>query len=284
VPASGVERLCNGTVSVCPSVRPSVWVSVSSIEQQQRAAGSRSSGAGSRYCRRCVPAIRHRTGSHFVTQRPSDPGIQRPGDPVDPVTLFCNELQMSTYVTKKYSQAKEFLIIIGKSISSLHGLTFQVYVLHYGHFFENRENSGLTPGQNDDPVTRTWKMTQMTHWPGDPVTQFHVCLLSIDICRPRLSCGQRHVANRGTRLNTDRLVICCKWGHVGGGSATSRSSWEPEAVWRRPVVKPEMSDALWEATRTEALGSDELQRVPHRADYETYQVLCVNRRLQHPQK
>jgi len=25
---------------------------------------------------------------HFVTQRPSDPGIQRPGDPVDPVTLF----------------------------------------------------------------------------------------------------------------------------------------------------------------------------------------------------
>ena len=25
------------------------------------------------------------TGSHFVTQRPSDPGIQRPGDPVDPV-------------------------------------------------------------------------------------------------------------------------------------------------------------------------------------------------------
>jgi len=63
------------------------------------------------------------TGSHFVTQRPSDPGIQRPGDPVDPVTLFYNELQMSTYVLKKYSQAKEFLIIIGKSKSSLHGLT-----------------------------------------------------------------------------------------------------------------------------------------------------------------
>jgi len=33
-----------------------------------------------------------------LTQRPSDPGIQRPGDPVDPVTLFYNELQMSTYV------------------------------------------------------------------------------------------------------------------------------------------------------------------------------------------
>jgi len=44
------------------------------------------------------PWIRHGTGLHFVTQRPSDPGIQRPGDPVDPVNLFYNELQMSTYV------------------------------------------------------------------------------------------------------------------------------------------------------------------------------------------
>jgi len=26
--------------------------------------------------------------------------------------------------------------------------------LYLGLFFENRENSGLTPGQNDDPVTR----------------------------------------------------------------------------------------------------------------------------------
>jgi len=32
------------------------------------------------------------TGSHFVTQRPSDPGIQRRGDAVDPVTMFYNEL------------------------------------------------------------------------------------------------------------------------------------------------------------------------------------------------
>ena len=51
---------------------------------------------------------------------------------------------------------------------------FRMYVLHFGHFSENRKNSGLTPGQNDDPVTRTLKMTQMTHWPGDPMTQFHV--------------------------------------------------------------------------------------------------------------
>jgi len=47
---------------------------------------------------------RHGTGSHFVTQRPSDPRIQRPGDLVDPVTLFYNELQMSTYVADKRLQ------------------------------------------------------------------------------------------------------------------------------------------------------------------------------------
>jgi len=47
---------------------------------------------------------RHETGSHFVTQRPSDPGIQRPGDPLDPVTLFYNELLMSTYVAYKRLQ------------------------------------------------------------------------------------------------------------------------------------------------------------------------------------
>jgi len=27
--------------------------------------------------------------------------------------------------------------------------------LYLGLFFENRKNSGLTPGQNDDPMTRT---------------------------------------------------------------------------------------------------------------------------------
>ena len=48
---------------------------------------------------------RHGTGSRFVTQRPSDPGIQRPGHPVDPVTLFYNELQMSTYVADKRLQS-----------------------------------------------------------------------------------------------------------------------------------------------------------------------------------
>ena len=84
---------------------------------------------------------------------------------------------------KKYSQAKEFLIIIGKSKSSLHGLTssdliqsnsrhltmtfvisaFQMYVLHFGHFFENRKKSGLTPGPNGDPDVKDD--------PNDPFTR-----------------------------------------------------------------------------------------------------------------
>ena len=45
-----------------------------------------------------------------MTQRPSDPGIQRPGDPVDLVTLFYNALQMSTYVadTQTFVTVKKF--------------------------------------------------------------------------------------------------------------------------------------------------------------------------------
>jgi len=64
-----------------PSVKPQVGIRIALAERRAT----------------CRPT-RHGTGSYFVTQRPSDPRIQRPGDPVDPVTLFYNELQMSTYV------------------------------------------------------------------------------------------------------------------------------------------------------------------------------------------
>ena len=37
-------------------------------------------------------------------------------------------------------------------------------------FFENRENSGLTPGQNDDPVTQWPRRERWPKWPIDPVT------------------------------------------------------------------------------------------------------------------
>jgi len=46
-----------------------------------------------------------RSARLFVTQRRSDPGIQRSGDPVDPVILFYSELQMSTYVYGCANQA-----------------------------------------------------------------------------------------------------------------------------------------------------------------------------------
>ena len=51
---------------------------------------------------------RRGTGSHFVTQRPSDLGIQRPGDPVDPVTLLYNKLQISTCCRQTFAMGKRF--------------------------------------------------------------------------------------------------------------------------------------------------------------------------------
>ena len=132
------------------------------------------------------PHGRHGTGSHFVTQRPSDTGIQRPGDPVDPVTLFYNELRMSTYVADKRLQWERGLPV-SIAVWRLHAsgkLNFEDHLLNVNismtvgrifakiyifislswDFIEKRKNLGLTPGQNDDPVTRTLKMTQMTQF------------------------------------------------------------------------------------------------------------------------
>jgi len=39
-------------------------------------------------------------------------------------------------------------------------------------FFENRKNSGLTPGKNDDPVTRWPGRERWPKWPTDPVTHW----------------------------------------------------------------------------------------------------------------
>ena len=55
-----------------------------------------------------IAGTRDGTASHFVTQRPSDPGIERRGDSVDPVTLFYNELHMSTYVWRSLLRPKNF--------------------------------------------------------------------------------------------------------------------------------------------------------------------------------
>jgi len=142
-----------------------------------------------------VMFVRHGTGSHFATQRPSDLGIQRPGDPVDPMTLFYKELQMSTYVADKRLQLARGLpvfITVWRLQSKILKMIYKMSIfqwqldgfsqkfislyLYLGIFFENWKNSGLTPSQNDDPVTWTWKMTQMTQWPS---SMSDVCTLSL---------------------------------------------------------------------------------------------------------
>jgi len=90
------------------------------------------------------------------------------------VTLFYIELQMSTYVADQRLQWARGLPVFvavwrlhasGKynfedhllnvNISMTVGWIFTKIYIFILVFFENRKNSGLTPGQNDDPVTRT---------------------------------------------------------------------------------------------------------------------------------
>jgi len=64
-------------------------------------------------------------------------------------------------------------------------------------------------------------------------------------------------------------MICSEAGQV----SSHVDHREPEALWRRrPVAKPAMPDALWEATRTEVLGEGAFQHIPQPANYEQYQV------------
>jgi len=71
---------------------------------------------------------------------------------------------------------------MGQSKSSLHGLTSSDFspttdtwqwLLSFQHFKCTFCILGIF-SKTRSPVTRTWKMTQITHWPGDPVTRFHV--------------------------------------------------------------------------------------------------------------
>jgi len=64
-------------------------------------------------------------------------------------------------------------------------ISFQMYVLHFGHFYKNRKNWGLTPGQMmtrwpGDPDVKDDPNDPLTRWPNDPV--------------PRL-CLTRHVSS-----------------------------------------------------------------------------------------
>ena len=122
-----------------------------------------------------------------ATQWPGNPATRRPSRPGDPVLYWTLNVDLCV---KKYSQAKEFLIIIGKSKSSVISVQQQTHDNVFCHFsisnvrfafwafFRKPEKLGSHTGSKwwpGDPLTQTWKMTQMTHWPGDPMTQFHVC-------------------------------------------------------------------------------------------------------------
>ena len=82
-------------------------------------------------------------------------------------------------------------------------------------FRKPKKNSGLTSGQNDDPVTRTWKMTQMTHWPGDPMTQFHVwwatfTLRTLTSPHPRWHLDRFSRFSNAHACDTQTTLSCCK--------------------------------------------------------------------------
>ena len=97
---------------------------------------------------------------------------------------------------------------------------FQLYFFAFWAFFENRKNSALTP------VTRTWKMTQMTHWAGYPMTQFHVwCLILGSLAHTSLSpisigasvfaglTGVPNTQHKRQRKTTDRATFVAL-GHI----------------------------------------------------------------------
>ena len=85
--------------------------------------------------------------------------------------------------------------------------------LYLGHFFRNPEkNSGLTPGQNDDPVTR-WPGHEddpndpLTRWPSDPVP----CLVS-SVCDEWVPVRQRRVYQRRLGMRRrERLRRFLRW-------------------------------------------------------------------------
>jgi len=109
---------------------------------------------------------------HFVTQRPSDIRIQRPGDPVDPVNLLTPNVDLCCRQTfamgKMFASfyhclafARFWKVKFGRSFikcqySNDVGRIFTkiyIFISFSWTFFENRKKLGLIPGQNVDPVT-----------------------------------------------------------------------------------------------------------------------------------
>ena len=78
-----------------------------------------------------------------------------------------------------------------------------------GIFVENRKNSGLAPGQNDDPVTRLPGRERRPKWPIDPVTQWPSSMSGIHSTRTELNTRPRHAPpGRNTFCALQCVVVC----------------------------------------------------------------------------
>ena len=100
-------------------------------------------------------------------------------------------------------------------------------------FFENRKSSGLTPGQNDDPVTRTWKITQMTRWPNDPVPCLVCSQNCSNSCQPpnRKYTVYRNAAEGGFVMLVTHLTCTENLAKFWGVVAEVRSRTDQQTDW-----------------------------------------------------
>ena len=106
---------------------------------------------------------------------------------------------------------------------------------------------------------RSWKMTQMTHWPGDPVTQFHVWstqLVRFALGRQRratkISDDHDHskhehgreakqvnkiIRQQNSRATTETAKICMNWsaGQEAAANQQLASNCQPKTGKSRPI-------------------------------------------------
>ena len=130
-------------------------------------------------------SIRH--GTNWVTF--CDPATQWPVNPATPETQLtqwpCSIMKSKCWLMLQTNvcngqEVCQFLSLFGvctlleskifedhllnvniSNSKTVGGIFTKIYIFIFlsWAFFENRKNSGLTSGQNDEPVTQTWKMT-----------------------------------------------------------------------------------------------------------------------------
>jgi len=143
----------------------------------------------------------------------SDPVTRESSDPETQLTRWPCSIMNSKcrLMCEKYSRAKEFLIIIGKSKSSLHGLTssdfcpttdtcndfchFSISNVRFAFwaFFRKPEKLGSHTGSKwwpGDPDVKDDPDDPLTRWPNDPVP----CVVCVVVGRLRWRRRSRHRA------------------------------------------------------------------------------------------